>query len=215
MKKSLLVVLAAALLVAVVSVAVVWTSDDGSRRQGALESGDAVALSWRGGWSDAVAYVPGSVVSLEGVSYVAESEKPAKPEPGCAECGWAQLASNAAQTAAASPPAGSTLTSPNGAFKVEVKDTGILLSGPNNVSVLLSADSLTAQLPKDFQVQAGLGVAVKAGSTLTLESSSNGVIKSSVLTLGCAGSGSRPVARMNDTVSNSSIVSGSSKVFAC
>jgi hypothetical protein len=214
MKKSLLAILAAVVLVAVVSVVVLKSSDDGSRREGALESSDAIALSWRGEWSDAAEYVRGNVVSVEGVSYVAEGEKLAKPQVGCAECGWTELASNEAQVAAPPPPASPTLTSPNGSFKIEVKDTGILLSGPNNVSVLLSADSLTAAVPKEFKVQAGSNVNLKAGGMLHLESASNGFFNSPLVTLGCT-SGSRPLARMNDTVSGSTIVSGSSKVNAC
>jgi hypothetical protein len=215
MKKSLLVILAAVVLVAVISVAVLKSSDNGSRRQGALEESDAIALSWRGEWSEAAEYGRGNVVSVEGVSYVAEGEKLAKPEVGCAECGWTELASSEAPAATSPPPAAPTLTSPNGSFKIEVTDTGILLSGPNNVSALLSADSLTVELPKELKVQAGLHVNVKAGGMLQLESSSNGLFKSPVLTLGGCTSGSRPVARMNDAVSNSTIVSGSSKVFAC
>jgi opacity protein-like surface antigen len=222
MKKTLLVILAAVALVAVSSVAVWKSSDNGPRRQGALEGGDAVALSWRGDWSDSAEYARGNVVAVEGVSYVAEGEKLAKPEVGCSECGWTELASSEAQAAA---PAAPTLTSPNGSFKIEVTDTGILLSGPNKVSALLSADSLTVDLPKELKVQAGLSVNVKSGGTLQLESSSNGVVMSPVLTLGCAGTGSRPVARRNDTVTGTTnlstgsltgtIVSGSSKVFAC
>lgn len=215
MKKSWLAIAAAIALVAVVSVVVVSSSDDGPRRQGALEGGEAVALSWRGEWSEAAEYVRGNVVTVKGVSYVAEGEKLAMPAAGCGECGWIQLASSDAQPAAPPPPAAPTLTSPNGSFKIEVTDTGILLSGPNNVSALLNADSLTVDVPREFKVQAGVNVNVKSGATFNLEGSSNGVVKSTVLTLGCAGSGSRPVARMNDTVSGSTIVSGSSKVFAC
>jgi hypothetical protein len=211
--KTLLAVVAAIALVAVVSIAVWKSSDDGPRRQGVLEGSEAVALSWRGDWNADVQYVRGNVVSYEGVSYVAEGEKVGKPDAECAECGWALLA--ASSQAAAVPPPAPSLTSPDGRFKIEVTDTGILLSGPNNVSALLSADSLTVDLPKEFKVQAGMSVNVKSGATLNLESSSNGVVKSPVLTLGCAGTGSRPVARMNDTVTNSTIVSGSSKVFAC
>jgi hypothetical protein len=71
-------------------------------------------------------------------------------------------------------------------------------------------------VPRDFKVQAGMQVQAKAGAQLQLESSSNGSISSPVLTLGCTGTGSRPVARMNDIVSSSgTITSGSSKVFAC
>ena len=215
MKKSWLAVAAAIALVAVVSVVVVSASDDGPRRQGALEGGEAVALSWRGEWSDGAEYVRGNVVTVKGVSYVAEGEKLAAPEVGCAECGWAELATGDAESTAPPSPAVPTLTSPNGSFKIEVTDTGILLSGPNNVSALLSADSLTVDVPKEFKVQAGLTVNVKSGATFNLEGSSNGVVKSTVLTLGCAGSGSRSVARINDAVTNGTIVSGSSKVFAC
>jgi hypothetical protein len=213
MKKSVLAIVAAVALVAVVSVVVVMSSDDGSRRQGAIEGSEAVALSWRGDWNEAAEYVRGNVVSVEGVSYVAEGEKLAKPEMGCAECGWAELVS-ADQAGTASTPTAATLTSPNGSFKIEVKDTGISLLGPNNVSVVLSADTLTAALPKDFKVQAGLSVDVKAGAQLRLESSSNAFFNSPQVTLGCT-SGSRPLARINDTVSGSTIVSGSSKVNAC
>jgi hypothetical protein len=211
----LLAVVAAIALVIVVSVVALKSSGDDSRRQGALEGSEALALSWRGDWTEAADYVQGNVVSLEGVSYVAEGEKLGKPEVGCVECGWTELASDEAQVATPPSPPAATLASPNGSFKIEVKDTGILLSGPNNVSVLLSADSLTAQVPKEFKVQAGLNVNVKSGGLLQLESSSNGVFNSPVLTLGCAGSGARSVARMNDTVNGNTIVSGSSKVVAC
>jgi hypothetical protein len=221
MKKSWLAVVAAIAVVAVVSVVVVRSSDDDSRRQGALEESEAVSLTWRGDWSPEVAYAGGSVVSHEGTAYVAEvaEPKPGAAPAGGADSGWAALANDAALTPAP------TLTSPDGRFKIEVADTGILLSGPNNVSALLSADSLTVNLPNEFKVQAGASANVKSGGTLSLESSSNGVVKSPVLTLGCAGSGSRPVARMNDTVTGSAnlltgsltstIGSGSSKVFAC
>jgi hypothetical protein len=213
MKKSLLAVVAAIALVAVVSVVAVRSSDDGPRRQGALEEGEAVSLTWRGEWSPDAKYAQGSVVSHAGGTYVAEAatagdESRPGGEGAAPAGGWTPLASEAALTP------GPSLTSPNGSFKIEVDDTGILLSGPN-VSVLMSADSLTAQLPKEFQVQAGTSVNVKAGATLNLESSSNAVVRGSILTLGCAGTGARPVARINDTVTNSTIVSGSSKVFAC
>ena len=221
MKKSLLVVGAIA-LVAVVSVVVVMTSEDDARSQGALEGSEAVALSWRGDWSEEAEYVRGNVVSVEGVSYVAEGEKLAKPELGCSECGWAELVS-ADQAAAESTPTAATLASPNGSFKIEVSDTGILMSGPNKVSVLLSADSLTVEVPKELKAQAGLRVDLKSGGILDLESSSNGFIKSPLLTLGCATSG-KSVARMGDMVNVQGhtdqtvqvpIYSGSSKVYAC
>ncbi len=82
MKKSLLVVLAV-VLVAVVSIAVWKSSDNGSRRQGALESREAVALSWRGDWSSETEYAAGNVVSYRGASYVAEGEGLGTPEAEC------------------------------------------------------------------------------------------------------------------------------------
>jgi hypothetical protein len=102
MKRSSFVILATVPLVVIASIALWKVSGDDSRRQGALGSGEAVALSWRGDWTAETAYAPGSVVTHEGISYVAESEKPSTPEPECVECGWSQLASGGAPEGSAS-----------------------------------------------------------------------------------------------------------------
>jgi hypothetical protein len=91
MKKSLLVIAAATALVVFASVAIWKTSGDDSRRQGALGADEPVMLSWHGDWNTETAYAPGSVVTYDGASYVAEGEKLSTPKPDCAECGWTQM----------------------------------------------------------------------------------------------------------------------------
>jgi hypothetical protein len=92
MKKSLLLIAAAIGLVVIASVAIWKTSGDDSRRQGALGSDEPVTLSWHGDWNTETAYAPGSVVTYDGASYVAEGEKLSTPEPDCTECGWTRMA---------------------------------------------------------------------------------------------------------------------------
>jgi hypothetical protein len=105
MKKSWILVSAAIAVVAVGSVAVLATSGDDSRRQGALGEADSVALSWHGDWSEEVEYARGNVVSHEGASYVADGEKFAAPAPDCADCGWTLVGAEliAAETEQAAP----------------------------------------------------------------------------------------------------------------
>jgi hypothetical protein len=88
MKKSLIVIAAAIGLVVIASVAVLTTSGDDSRRQGALGGDEPVTLSWGGDWNAEKAYTPGSVVTHDGGSYVAEGEKLSTPKPDCIDCGW-------------------------------------------------------------------------------------------------------------------------------
>lgn len=88
MKKSWILILGAIPLVAIASVVVWKASGDDSRRQGALGSDEAVALSWRGDWSAETEYAQGNVVSHEGTSYVADGEKPEIPRANCEGCGW-------------------------------------------------------------------------------------------------------------------------------
>lgn len=221
MKKSMLAIMAAVVLVAVVSVAVLKSSDNDSRRQGALEGNEAVALSWRSEWSDAAEYVRGNVVSHEGVSYVAEGEKLGKPDAECAECGWALLATSD-QAAAPQPPAPTTITSPNGDFKIEVTDTGILLDGPGaNPSIRLTSDSLEVHLQKSMSVRTGLNIDlnsaltnINAGGGFTIQGGGASSVASGLLRLGCANAG-RPVPRLGDAVSNGSISSASQVVHIC
>jgi hypothetical protein len=92
MRKSLLVIAAVLGLVAIGSVAVWKTSGDDTRRQGALGAEEPVTLSWHGDWRAETEYAPGSVVSYDGASYVAEGEKLSTPEAACADCGWAVMA---------------------------------------------------------------------------------------------------------------------------
>lgn len=94
MKKSWLVIAAAIGLVLIASVAVLKTSGEDSRRQGALGTDEPVTLEWHGDWNAETQYPAGSVVAYEGASYVAEGEgeKLSTPEPECAECGWTVMA---------------------------------------------------------------------------------------------------------------------------
>jgi hypothetical protein len=109
MKK--LVIAGAVGLVVIGSVFVLKTSGDDSRRQGSLGEGrEAVALSWRGDWQEEAEYAAGNVVSLDGASYVAESEKLAKPQVDCKDCGWTQLAVQGVPT----EPEESTAAKPTG-----------------------------------------------------------------------------------------------------
>jgi hypothetical protein len=98
MRKSLLVIAAVLGLVAIGSVAVWKTSGDDTRRQGALGAEEPVSLSWHGDWREDTEYAPGSVVSYDGASYVAEVEKLSTPEADCADCGWAVMALEGART---------------------------------------------------------------------------------------------------------------------
>lgn len=98
MKKSWIVMAAAIPLVVFASMALWKLAGDDSRRQGAIGSSDAVALSWRGDYVAEAEYAPGNVVSHEGSSYVAEGEKLSTPSAECAECGWARLAIDSAST---------------------------------------------------------------------------------------------------------------------
>lgn len=96
-KKSILVV-AAVIPLVVIGAAAVWqTSGDGARRIAAISSSsEPVVLSWRGAWDPEAQYTPGQVVSLEGSSYVAESEV-SRTRPGGRRCGddcpWTLLSS--------------------------------------------------------------------------------------------------------------------------
>lgn len=108
MKRSWFVIAGAGVLVVIGSIAVLRSSGEDSRRQGALGGGEPVALSWRGDWSAEAEYTAGSVVTYDGASYVAEGEKLSTPNPGCAECGWARLATESppAETEASEPAGG-------------------------------------------------------------------------------------------------------------
>jgi hypothetical protein len=94
MKKSWFVIAAAIGLVVIASVAVLRTSGEDSRRQGALGTDEPVTLEWHGDWNAEAQYTAGSVVIHEGASYVAEGEgeKLSTPEPECTDCGWTVMA---------------------------------------------------------------------------------------------------------------------------
>ncbi len=115
------------------------------------------------------------------------------------------------------------MTSPDGRFKIEVTNTGIKLDGPGGgpSSILFTGAALDIHLANDMLVMAGNGIHLKAaaatieaGANFVVESSGTGVIKSSVLNLGCSSGGLR-VARQGDPVAGTSIVTGSTKVLAC
>jgi hypothetical protein len=98
MKKTWIAIAAAIPVAALLSVVAWQAVEDDSRRQGALGSGEAVALAWRGDYSAEVEYQPGDVVSIEGATYVAAEEKLAEPTLECVDCGWALLGSETTST---------------------------------------------------------------------------------------------------------------------
>lgn len=100
MKKSWFVVLVAIPLVVVGSIAVWELSGSDARRVGTLQPlEESVPLSWRGAWSEKTEYRTGEVVSLKGVTFVAQRENSAtEPDPWCEDdCMWAALTPRATQ----------------------------------------------------------------------------------------------------------------------
>ena len=90
--------LTAGVFIGVVTAAlVIWTSTGGSgggSRHAALSScGAAVAMTWRGGWSEGERYAPGDVVTFRDATYVADQEpEDRSPTPDCSEdCAWSPL----------------------------------------------------------------------------------------------------------------------------
>jgi hypothetical protein len=189
MVNKLLIVLGVAALVAVGSVGV-WKLSGAERRVGALGPLDKpVPLSWRGSWSRDAEYQPGQVVSYGNSSYVAETGT-AGEVPNPKEGPWALMAAQG--TAGAQGPAGTfsgTLQSPDGKYTLSVTNAGIVATGPNG------------QFTLD-----GSGVAVKSGTTLTLDASSSldlkaaasATIRGSVTHVGCTGG--VPAARVGSQI---------------
>jgi hypothetical protein len=100
MKKAWFVIVAAIPLVVVGSIAVWELSGSDTRRVGALQPlEEPVPLSWRGAWSESAKYQPGEVVSLEGVTFVAQSDvAETQPDPWCEDdCMWAALSPRATE----------------------------------------------------------------------------------------------------------------------